>query len=160
MSDPEISKPVKLFIASRRIGHLATSNAKGVPHVIPICYAFNGENIYSALDLKEKRAAVLQLKRVRNILENAHVSLVIDDYSENWDSLAYVLIKGRAEILRSGDERNQAESLLSKKYTQYSQFLESGCTVLKIIPQRVTSWGKINAITKSTHVDQNHRSPV
>ena len=143
MAELQIDQNVRSFIASHRVARLASADATGTPHVIPICYAFDGTHVYSALDLKPKRVESLQLKRVRNILENPHVSLVIDDYSEDWSALAYVLIQGAAEILETGDERSRAESLLMDKYSQYSQLLESGCIVLKITLERVTSWGRI-----------------
>ena len=79
----------------------------------------------------------------RNILENPNVSLVIDDYSEEWSKLAYVLIRGTATLLEDGEERDLAESILRDKYPQYELMLEPGCTVLKISIERVTSWGSI-----------------
>ena len=70
-----------------------------------------------------------RLKRVLNIMANPNVALVIDDYSEDWSALAYVLIQGVAEILETGDEQRQAEALLRDKYPQYVELLEEGCTV-------------------------------
>ena len=131
------------FIAAHHVAHLATADAKGAPHVVPVCYAFDGRHIYSALDLKPKRVAALQLKRVRNIAANPRVALVIDDYSEDWSALAYVLVQGEAQILESGEERAGAESTLREKYPQYTELLEQGCVVLKITPERITSWGRI-----------------
>ena len=133
----------RAFIASHRVARFATADVQGVPHVIPITYAYNQGAIYSALDLKPKRVESLRLKRVRNILENPNVSLVIDDYSEEWSKLAYVLIRGTAALLEDGEERDLAESLLRDKYPQYELMLESGCTILKISIERVTSWGRI-----------------
>ena len=123
------------------MARLATADAKGTPHVIPICYAFDGRHIYSAIDLKPKRVAALQLKRVRNIATNPRVALVIDDYSEDWSALAYVLVQGEAQMLESGEERARAESMLREKYPQYAELLAEGCAVLKITPERITSWG-------------------
>ena len=143
MAEIQIAHNVNSFIASHRVARLATVDANGIPHAIPICYAFDGTHVYSALDLKPKKVDAHQLKRVRNILENPHVALVIDDYSEDWSDLAYVLIRGAAEILEDGEERSYAESLLRDKYSQYSELLESGCTVLKITLESVTSWGRI-----------------
>ena len=122
---------------------MATADPEGTPHVVPICYAFDGRNIYSALDLKPKRVSALRLKRVRNIMENPSVALVIDDYSEDWSALAYVLVHGVAEVMGEGDERRGAESLLREKYPQYGDLLEEGCIVIKVVPMRVTSWGRL-----------------
>ncbi|MCH8062702.1 MAG: pyridoxamine 5'-phosphate oxidase family protein, partial [Chloroflexi bacterium] len=74
--DPDVSE----FIRVHRVARLATVDGAGSPHVIPVCYAFDGERLYTALDLKPKRVEGRMLKRVRNILGNPRVSLVIDDY--------------------------------------------------------------------------------
>ena len=138
-----IDSEVAAFVAGRRVARLATTDASGVPHVVPICYAFDGQRLYSALDLKPKRVAGRMLRRVRNLLENPRVAVVIDDYSEDWSALGYVLIHGTASVLTEGDERNRAETMLREKYPQYEALLERGCVVLKITPSRVTSWGRV-----------------
>ena len=125
------------------MARLATAEAEGAPHVVPICYAFDGSIIYSALDLKPKRVEGRRLKRVRNITANPHVALVVDDYSEEWSDLAYVLIQGRAELVKDSQEQRRAESMLREKYPQYVELLEEGCTIIKITPERVISWGKV-----------------
>ena len=134
---------VRAFVATRRVARLATADAQGVPHVVPICYVFDGLNLYSALDRKPKRVAPRRLRRVRNIAENPRVAVVVDDYSEDWSCLAYVLIQGRAEMLEDGEERAAAESMLRDKYPQYAEMLEEGCAVLKVTADRVTSWGRV-----------------
>ena len=144
MAPPPVSldPAVEAFIASRRVGHLATADADGTPHVIPVCYAYHRGLVYSALDLKPKRVPSRELKRVRNIRTNPSVALVVDDYSEEWDALAYVLIQGQATILESGAERDHAETLLREKYEQYAKMLEEGCATLRITPERVVAWGR------------------
>ena len=122
---------------------MATVDDAGSPHVIPVCYAFDGARIYTALDLKPKRVEGRMLKRVRNILENPRVALVIDDYSESWSDLAYVLVHGVASIVDDGEERRRGEELLRTKYPQYRELLEPGATIIGIKPERVISWGKV-----------------
>ena len=138
-----IDRQAEKFIGAHRVAHMATADAAGAPHVVPICYVFDGSRIYSALDLKPKRVEARRLKRVRNIAANPQVSLVIDDYSEDWSALAYVLIQGAAEVLEDGGERDRAEEMLRQKYSQYGELLGKGCTVLKITPTSVTSWGRV-----------------
>ena len=72
---------VSAFIASGRLGRLATADGTGQPLVVPICYAWDGEALVSAIDAKPKRAG--DLKRVRNIRENPKVSVVIDHYDRS-----------------------------------------------------------------------------
>lgn len=141
MMDPQVAG----FVSARRVARLATAGADGAPHAVPVCYAFDGRAIYSALDLKPKRVAPGRLKRVRNIAENPTVALVIDDYSEDWSKLGYVLIQGEATLLDAGQEREHAEGLLRAKYPQYGELLESGCSVLRIVPRRVVRWGRVQA---------------
>lgn len=144
MAPPAVSvdPAVEAFIASRRVGHLATADAGGTPHVTPGCYAYHRGLVYSALDLKPKRVPSRGLRRVRNVRTNPGVALVVDDYSEAWDALAYVLIRGQATILESGDERDHAETLPREKYEQYAEMLEEGCATLRITPERVVAWGR------------------
>ena len=95
------------FVSSRRVARLATADASGRPHVVPICYAFDGDSLYSAIDLKPKRVGPRQLKRVRNLLDNPQVAVIVDDYSEDWSALGYVLIRGAAEIMDVGQDRER-----------------------------------------------------
>ena len=133
------------FIARHRVGRLATADADGAPYVVPVCYAFDGERIYTALDGKPKSVAAGRLKRVRNIRANPNVALLIDDYSEDWSALAYVLVRGEAAIVEDGAERQRAEDLLRQKYPQYERLLEPGCAVIRIAPRRVAGWGSVSA---------------
>jgi PPOX class probable F420-dependent enzyme len=135
---------IAAFIAAHRVARLATADGRGRPHVVPICYAFDGERLYSALDLKPKRVAGRALRRVRNITANPQVALVIDDYSEDWDALAWVLIEGEAGVLEAEEEeRARAETLLRAKYPQYRRLLAAGCTILRIEPRKVIGWGRV-----------------
>ena len=142
-SGPVLDRKVSAFIAGHRVGRLATADAGGAPHVIPVCYAFDGCRLYSALDLKPKRVEPRRLRRVRNILENPRVAMVIDDYSEDWRELAYVLVLGVAEIVEDPTERENAASLLRDKYPQYVDLLKEGSDIIRITPDRVASWGAI-----------------
>jgi nitroimidazol reductase NimA-like FMN-containing flavoprotein (pyridoxamine 5'-phosphate oxidase superfamily) len=66
------------FAEAQRAGRLATADHAGQPHVVPVCYAYMAESFYIALDAKPKRVAPERLKRIRNILDNPQVALVID----------------------------------------------------------------------------------
>ncbi|MBF6614651.1 MAG: TIGR03668 family PPOX class F420-dependent oxidoreductase [Chloroflexi bacterium] len=108
------------YITSQRVAHLATADAEGRPHVVPVCYAFDGHYFYIALDDKAKSVAPTRLKRVRNILVNPHVSLLIDSYYEDWRRLSYLLVSGAAHLEEAGTTHHtQAVTLLREKYPQY-----------------------------------------
>src|SRR5512132_13720 len=102
-----------------RTARLATADKTAQPHVIPICFVFDGKHFYSPIDEKPKRTPLAKLKRLKNICENPTVALVIDHYEEDWRKLGYVLIFGKARILRSGAKHRGAVKLLRKKYPQY-----------------------------------------
>ena len=56
---------------------------------------------------------------MRNIRENPRVSVVIDQYDEDWTRLRWVIIQGRAEILTDGPHFARGVDLLVDKYPQY-----------------------------------------
>ena len=43
------------LVQAHRIGHLATADSPGAPHLVPICFVYDGHAIYSAIDHKPKR---------------------------------------------------------------------------------------------------------
>ena len=88
------------FVHSQRVARLATADADGNLHVIPVCYAFDGTRFFTPLDEKPKRVAESKLRRVRNIEARPAVALVIDQYDDDWSQLGYVLVQGRAELLQ------------------------------------------------------------
>ena len=128
------------LIRSARIAHLATADRFGQPHVVPICFAFDGKYFYSPIDEKPKRTAPTNLKRLRNIRENPQVSLVIDYYEEDWSKLCYVLITGTARILQRGKTHNRAVMLLRKKYSQYRRMQIDTRPIIVVTPKRITFW--------------------
>ena len=134
---------VKRFLRSARVAHLATADEDGRPHVIPICYVFDGKEIYSPIDEKPKKIPPLLLKRIKNIRANPSVSVVVDRYHDDWRKLAYVLIVGRARVLTKGPKHKRAVLLLRRKYPQYRRMAIHARPMIHIRPARVTSWGKL-----------------
>ena len=128
------------FLRSARTGHLATADAKGRPQVVPVCFVFDGQAIYSVLDAKPKNTPLRQLRRVKNILANPQVSLVVDHYEENWDKLQYILVSGDAELLESDEKWVVAIAMLREKYPQYQAMDLDQNPVIKITPVRYSPW--------------------
>ena len=128
------------FIATARLGRLATADRAGQPLVVPFCYAWDGEALVSAIDAKPKRVG--DLKRVRNIRENPKVSIVIDHYDEDWRRLRWVIIQGLAEILTAGRDFAAGVDLLLSKYPQYHGMglSRDGGTMIKVRPGKVLQW--------------------
>jgi PPOX class probable F420-dependent enzyme len=140
----DIDDNTREFIAVRRVARLATADGEGRPAVVPVCYVFDGESIYSPIDEKPKAVDARRLKRVRNIEANPHVSLIVDDYSEDWGELRWVLITGLAEIIlpRGGEgDHARAVALLRDKYPQYHSMAIDERMIIKITPVRIRRWG-------------------
>jgi PPOX class probable F420-dependent enzyme len=128
--------------AESRVARLATLDETGYPHLVPVCYATDGHAYYSALDAKPKRVPPDRLRRVRNIRANPRVALLFDHYAEDWRQLRYVMVQGRAEMLRDGPEWEAARGLLLAKYPQYHTAtpLAERTPMIKITPDRVIEW--------------------
>ncbi len=134
------------FLGRERVARLATADASGTPHAVPVCFAYSGRAIYVALDEKPKRVAAGRLKRVRNIVENPSVALVADRYAEDWSLLAFVLVRGHAELLEPGaEEHGDAVRLLRGKYQQYETMRIEENPVIVLRPESATSWGALDA---------------
>ena len=135
---------VQARLKEARVARLATQDAEGRPHVVPICYAYDGQSFYTPLDLKPKRLPVESLARVRHIRANPHVALLVDEYDEDWGKLWYILVRGKAEILLEGAERTEALALLREKYPQYAsgELLPEDAPVIRISPVRIIPWGR------------------
>jgi len=129
------------FTESQRVAHLATADANGRPHVVPVCFAYLNRRIYIAIDEKPKRS--LRLKRLRNIEENPRVALVLDRYDEDWSRLAWVLVQGTATVLEGGTEHRQALAALREKYPQYREMRLEELPVIEITVGQVSSWGDL-----------------
>ena len=138
---PPLTESQARFLTEARVARLATADAGGRPHVIPVCFVFDGENIYIVLDRKPKSVELTRLRRVRNILANPQAALVVDQWDEDWQALRYVLASCRAEMLPgNGEEEARAVALLRRKYPQYRSMALDGNPVIKLMPQRFTAW--------------------
>ena len=136
------------FVIGQRVARMASVDTNGRPHVVPICFVLDGASvIYSAIDLKPKRVETKNLRRVRNIANNPSVSILLDRYTEDWAQLGFVILHGAAKVLAQGAERNRAEDLLRKKYSQYEKLLQPGAPMIKINVGRITSWGNLTGVS-------------
>ena len=131
------------FLASQRVGRLATADARGSPHVVPVCFAVTDGSLYITVDEKPKRASTQPLKRIRNMMENPSVAFVADRYDEDWRQLGWVMLRGRAEILVDGPEHDLAQVLLRERYAQYRPMQLAELPVIALRIERVTAWGNL-----------------
>ena len=140
-----LSAAERRFVDAMRVARLATADAAGVPHVVPVCFALLDDNLYVTIDEKPKRAGVRAMKRLRNIDANPAVAVVVDRYDEDWSRLAWVMLRGRAEILDGGEEHDRAQAELRRRYPQYRAMRLEPLPVIALRIDRVNAWGALAA---------------
>ena len=138
-----LSKQQARFLASRRLGHLATADTRAAPHLVPVCFVIGEGDVYITIDHKPK-GDVRTLKRLRNITANPVAAFVADRWDEDWTRLGWVMLRGPAEILGDGAEHDRAQALLRSRYAQYRTMVLDDLPVIAIRIKRVTSWGNLS----------------
>jgi PPOX class probable F420-dependent enzyme len=131
------------FLDAQRVARLATADGAGRPHVVPICYALTGDTVYFTIDEKPKRKPAAGLKRLANLRANPFAALVVDRYGEDWSRLGWVMLQGRAEVLDSGPEHDQAQATLRARYPQLAAMRIEGLPVVAVRIDHVASWGQL-----------------
>jgi PPOX class probable F420-dependent enzyme len=103
--------------AGSRVAHLATADAGGVPHLVPITFAVAGNVIVTAVDAKTKRGGTL--RRLANLAANPRVSVLVDRYDADWTRLWWARADGTAQVLEDGSAFDDAVERLRDRYPQY-----------------------------------------
>lgn len=104
--------------AAAKVARLATADATGRPHLVPIAFVVADDHVYSAVDTKPKRTTAL--RRLANVRENPAVTLLVDHYDDaDWSALWWVRADGIARVLDPAErEAQQAIALLARRYPQ------------------------------------------
>lgn len=123
--------------AESNVAYLATADAEGRPHVVPIGFVIEGDTIFFAVDSKPKQT--VNLKRLRNIAVNPAVAVLFDHYEPNWDHLWWVRADGTAGLLDNPAEAEHVVDLLLEKYPQYGDHRPAG-PVVAIRIDRLSGW--------------------
>jgi PPOX class probable F420-dependent enzyme len=123
----------RALFAAARVARLATADAHGRPHVVPVTFAVDGDTIYTAVDHKPKTSTTL--KRLRNVAENPQVSLLADHYADDWETLWWARADGAATITTSAGPI----ALLATRYAQYKTAPPPG-PFLTIAVERWSGW--------------------
>jgi PPOX class probable F420-dependent enzyme len=144
--EQKIAGPIRKKLKQARVARLATLDTKGGPHIVPVCFVYDGKAFYTAIDRKPKRVSPDRLVRMQNIRAASRVALLIDEYDEDWARLWYVLIRGKAELIPNPAHHERAAAIrkLRAKYPQYARgMLGEDAPIIRITPERTTCWGKI-----------------
>ena len=127
------------------VARLATVGPDGAPHQVPVVFARCGSVLYSPIDGKPKRGG--ELVRIRNARHEPRVSVLLDEYREDWQCLWWLRVDGEARVIEPADaerDREVADALaaLRAKYPQYEHVAVLGpAPVLLAIRARATrSW--------------------
>jgi PPOX class probable F420-dependent enzyme len=121
-----------------RVLRLATSGRGGQPHLVPCTFVLDtAGRVVIGIDHKPK--TTLNLRRLQNIAENPKVSVLADDYDDDWNRLWWSRADGTATIERDGAEHRAHWHQLRTKYRQYDRQDLDG-PVIAITPGRWSGW--------------------
>jgi PPOX class probable F420-dependent enzyme len=124
------------FLAAR-VARLATADASGVPHLVPVtfvCIADRDQDVLAfAVDHKPKTTN--RLRRLANIAANPSVCFLVDEYDDVWTRLWWVRADARARLL-DGVLGDRALAALRDKYEPYRRQPPAG----PVVGARVTRW--------------------
>lgn len=108
-------RELEYLLGERRLGRLATADADGRPHVVPVGWSYNAE--LGTIDVSGRDFAAT--KKFRNARANPHVAFVVDDVLPPWRPRC-VTVQGTAKTVdASGD----------------------GQAMIRIHPSTIISWG-------------------
>jgi PPOX class probable F420-dependent enzyme len=116
---------------------LATIGEDGGPHLVPICFTWAGDVIWTAIDGKPKGSDELQ--RLKDIKKNSSVAFTVDRWDEDWSRLAWLQARGKATLLTEQEAIDKAYAALRSKYPQYGETPLEG-PVLRIEVDRWLGW--------------------
>jgi PPOX class probable F420-dependent enzyme len=124
-------KPRELkFLKDHELCRLATASKDGRPHVVPVIYALDGEDLVVAIDYKTKK--------LKNLKENNKVALVVDEYRPNRG----LMVEGDCELFERGKEYLRLLQILFDRFLFYRKnpWDEGESPILKIKPTKVVMW--------------------
>jgi len=133
---PMFGRAEATFVASRRVGYLATVYPDGRPHVVPISPVLDLDRLVFATER--------DTTKVRNLEGNPFVAIGFDEYDEDWSRLKQVIVHGEAYVIDSGFEFDRDRALLYEKYPQYeteAPVTQGESIIVEVRAERVVTWG-------------------
>lgn len=135
--DPAV---MRRLVAGSRVARMATLDADGRPHLVPLVFAMDGDTLYSSVD--EKPKSTRQVQRLGNIRANPdRVTVLIDHYEDDWPAVWWVRLRGTGRVIEESAERERGLRLLADKYPQYRDMPPQGAVIaLDVTEWRGWSW--------------------
>jgi pyridoxamine 5'-phosphate oxidase family protein len=109
------------YLDEQRLGRLATVDAEGRPHVVPVAFRYNAE--LDAVDIGGHNFA--RSKKYRDAEKTGKAAFVVDDVLPPWRARG-VEVRGRAEVHSQGGKEIMED---------FSEEL------IRIFPRRIVGWG-------------------
>jgi len=106
-----------------RVARMATVSGDGSPHLVPMTFALAGTKLISAVDHKPKETTAL--RRLDNIAVTPFVSVLVDEYDDDWTRLWWARADGWARVDESYDL-----TPLVERYPQYRERPPDGPVVV------------------------------
>jgi len=131
----DLPESVRALFERERRGVLTTLDPDGSGHSVPMVYVVRGNEIVSPIDHKPKTGRVLA--RVRNIERDARVTVLVDQWDEDWTRLAWVMVRAMAVI--EPDAPPDVVQSLNARYQQYAPD-ERPDALIRIRPTKLTWW--------------------
>ena len=131
-----LKKSAAKLLDRERVCRVATADAAGTPHVVPVCHVLRDGKIYFATGGRSRK--------VRDLAANPRVAVTVDVYTEEWGHIMGVAVQGTARLIRAGAEFRAVRKALYEKYPQYpveSAIDERTDALVEVTPARASDWG-------------------
>ena len=126
---PSLTSEQVAFLGQHELCRLATASRVGMPHVVPVVYAMDGEQVVIAVDYGTKK--------LKNLRENPRVALVVDEYRPN----VGLMLEGECEIFERGPEYLRLLQILFTKFSFYRDpWGEGESPILKVKTTKCVMW--------------------
>lgn len=109
------------YFATQRLGRLATVNASGEPHVVPVSFRYNAE--LDTIDIGGH--GIGKSKKFRDAGRQGKAAFVVDDVLPPWKPRG-IEVRGTAEVHATGGQEINANF---------------DPELIRIYPKRIIGWG-------------------
>ena len=112
-------------------GVLATVHAERGVDAVPVVFAVDGERVLLPVDTVKAKSTT-RLQRLVNLEHDPRCVLLVDHYDEDWSTLWWVRVHGKATVVDGADEA----------LAQFVPYRERGSVAATIVlqPGVVTGW--------------------